>query len=362
MVLLVVAITAATATLTLGLALRGIVDEPYRETRVATHGPDLTARPRLTGPEALAALEPLSTASGVVSLVASRVVDQRRRAGLLKAVGAGPGMVAAVHLAEYVVIGLVAAGIGLTVGWLAAPLLIGSGGGLLGSEHPLPTSTVVTVTVLALAIALTGTLVPVTRAASTSTIDALTEAPAEPRRRRWRVWLSRRLPVALLIGVRINARRPRRARLVMVNALITTAVLAAVVMQHAQRRVLETDHVLQAQHIVVVVACSLALLNTAVTTWTAVLDARQPLAVARALGATPTQAAAGIAVAQLLPALPGVIVRIPFGIELILTFGLGTFREPPTSWMVATGLAVLVAIAALTAVPARRPVAAGLGG
>jgi putative ABC transport system permease protein len=71
-------------------------------------------------------------------------------------------------------------------------------------------------------------------------------------------------------------------------------------------------------------------------------------------------------VAQLLPALPGVIVGIPFGIELILTFGLGTFREPPASWLAATGLAVLVAIAALTAVPAtvaaRRPVAAGLGG
>jgi hypothetical protein len=38
----------------------------------------------------------------------------------------------------------------------------------------------------------------------------------------------------VLIGVRINARRPRRARLVTANTLITTVVLAAVLMALAQ--------------------------------------------------------------------------------------------------------------------------------
>ena len=52
-VLLLLAITAATATLTLGLALHGVTSQPYQRTRAATHGPDLVAQlsgaPRRTG-------------------------------------------------------------------------------------------------------------------------------------------------------------------------------------------------------------------------------------------------------------------------------------------------------------------------
>jgi putative ABC transport system permease protein len=311
--------------------------------------------------------------AGVAGIVAGRVIGQRRRVGLLKAVGAGPAMIAAVHLAEYLVIGLAAAGAGLAVGWLAAPPLFRPTAGLIGSVgvQPPPLRMVVAATALALVIAAAAALGPVVRAATTSTTHALADAAAPPRRRRWAIWLSRRLPAALLIGVRINARRPRRARLVMLNSLITAAALAAVLTNQAQ----DYDPVnlgysdlpdprvgrlLQAMLLIGGVACFLALLNTIVSTWTAVLDTRQPLAVARVLGATPGQAGAGLAVAQLLPALLGVAVGIPFGIKLCLFFaGDGTYA--PTSWMLAAGLGVLLAVAALTAVPAmaaaRRPVA-----
>ena len=107
------------------------------------------------------------------------------------------------------------------------------------------------------------------------------------------------------------------------------------------------------------VACVLALCNTVVSTWTAVLDTRQPLAVARALGATPGQAAIGLAVAQLLPAVPGVAAGIPFGMELYLFFD--GDRYAPVAWMFGAALGVLLVVAALTAVPAmaaaQRPVA-----
>src|SRR6202034_4587625 len=43
-VLLVLAITAATATLTLGLALHGVTNQPYLQTRVAAKGPDVVAQ------------------------------------------------------------------------------------------------------------------------------------------------------------------------------------------------------------------------------------------------------------------------------------------------------------------------------
>ena len=97
------------------------------------------------------------------------------------------------------------------------------------------------------------------------------------------------------------------------------------------------------------------------STWTAVLDARHPLAVARTLGATPAQVTVGMAVAQLLPALPGVALGIPAGIGLYLVAAAGDPRHAPDSWMLALALTVLLSVAALTAIPAlaatRRPVA-----
>src|SRR5580700_7302829 len=42
--LLVLAITAATATLTLGLVLHGVTNQPYLQTRAATNGPDVVAQ------------------------------------------------------------------------------------------------------------------------------------------------------------------------------------------------------------------------------------------------------------------------------------------------------------------------------
>ncbi|MFR9776614.1 FtsX-like permease family protein [Micromonospora sp. MS34] len=320
-------------------------------------------------------LTALAVAS-VANIVAGRVVDQRRRVGLLKAVGAGPAMIAAVHLAEYLVIGLAAAGTGLAAGWLAAPALTNPGAGLLGSTGTPPPAlrAVVAGTILALTIAAAATLAPVLRAATTDTVHALADAATPPRRRGWRVWLSCRMPTALLIGVRINARRSRRARLVMVNTLITTTGLAALLMGLAQNRQVklgETEldnprntRTLQAMILVIVVLCVLALINAIVSTWTAVLDARHPLAVARTLGATPAQVTVGMAMAQLLPAIPGVALGVPVGIGLYLVASRGDQQYAPASWMLALALTVLLAVAALTAVPAlaatRRPVADAL--
>ena len=69
--LLLVAIIAATTTLTLGLVLHGVTDEPYQSTREATAGPDVVASvsqgdPFLGQPADLAALEALTDAPGVI--------------------------------------------------------------------------------------------------------------------------------------------------------------------------------------------------------------------------------------------------------------------------------------------------------
>ncbi|GAB7037919.1 MULTISPECIES: ABC transporter permease [Catenuloplanes] len=316
--------------------------------------------------------------AGVAGIAGGRVIAQRRRVGLLKAVGAGPGMIAAVHLAEYLVIGLVSAGLGLVTGWLAAPVLFRPSVGLIGSvgTTPPPARLVLTVLIVAVTVALVATLGQVLRAAATDAVRALTDAATPPGRRPWRLRLSRRLPTPLLIGVRLHARRPGRARLVTANTLITTIALAAVLSHMVQAPELDDiggmiiedpahTRLDGALSLLLGLACALALLNTVVNTWTTALDVRRPLAVARALGATPGQAGVALAVAQLLPAVPGVVFGIPAGMGLYRFFNEAyPAIYPPASWMVAVAAGVLSVIALLTAAPAlaaaREPVADAL--
>ena len=69
-VLLLLAILVATTTLTLGLVLHGVSDDPYQTTRDATAGPDVVAAvsppPVEGGPSDLAGLEALIDEPGVV--------------------------------------------------------------------------------------------------------------------------------------------------------------------------------------------------------------------------------------------------------------------------------------------------------
>jgi putative ABC transport system permease protein len=146
----------------------------------------------------------LLAVASVAVLVGGRMADQIRRVGLLKAVGGTPSLVAAVLLAEYVVVALLAAAAGLALGRLSAPLLIDSSAGMLGraAPPPLTLSTVGLVTAVALAVAIAATFVPAVRAARTSTVLALADSARAPRRTAWLIAVSARLPVPLLIGLR----------------------------------------------------------------------------------------------------------------------------------------------------------------
>ncbi len=104
----------------------------------------------------------LLAVASVAVLVAGRVADQIRRVGLLKAVGATPGLVAMVFLAEYLVLALLAAALGLAVGRLVAPLLTSAGAGLLGTAGapPMTLATVGVVAAVALAVAAVADALP----------------------------------------------------------------------------------------------------------------------------------------------------------------------------------------------------------
>ena len=315
----------------------------------------------------------LLAVASVAVLVGGRMADQIRRVGLLKAVGGTPSLVAAVLLAEYLVVALVAAAAGLIIGTLAAPLLIDSSAGLLGraGAPSLEPSTVGLVTAVALGVAFAATFAPAVRAARTSTVLALADSARAPRRTGWLIRASRRLPVPLLLGLRLAARRPRRAVLATLSIAITVSGIVAALAAHADlgesgasaSDPARTERLNQVLLIITITLVALAAVNAIVVTWATALDARHASAVARALGATPHQVSAGLSSAQLLPALLGALLGIPGGIALIAAVG-DSVTFPPAWQLIAVVPVTVLVVAGLTAVPAllgaRRPVAATL--
>jgi putative ABC transport system permease protein len=364
------------------------------------NGPDNSARPGV-GPVSLATWQGIAAADGllvqdeqqvlspgawlagllavasVTVLAGGRMAERTRRVGLLKAVGGTPGLVAVVLLAENLVLALLAAAAGLAAGWLAAPLITSPGAALVGTPGApsLTLSTAGLVVAVALVVALAATLVPALRAARTSTVSALANSARPPRRRAALIAASARLPVPLLLGLRLVARRPRRALLSAASIAVTATGIVAVLAFHAtadQKRfggsgglsnpVFVRDE--QMLLVLTVVLVALAVLNAICTTWATVLDASRASALARALGVTPRQVSAGLAVAQVIPALPGALLGVPLGIGLFAAAngsGGRVLTIPPAWWLAAAVLGTLVAVAGLTTIPARigarRPVA-----
>jgi putative ABC transport system permease protein len=314
--------------------------------------------------------------ASVAVLVGGRLAEGTRRVGLLKAVGGTPDLVAATFLAENLFLALVAAFAGLVAGWRAAPLISNPEADLVGAPGapPLTLVTVVLAVAVALVVALASTLVPAIRGARMSTVSALADAPRLPRRRESLIRLSRKLPVPALIGLRLVARRPRRAILSTASVAVTVMGLVAALATHAgvDRKLahlgrsggLVNPAIPRAEQVLTVITIllvTLAALTAIFTALATVLDARRASAVTLALGATPQQVRAGLAMTQIIPALPGAILGLPLGLGLYKVAAHGVSGLPPALWLVAAVLGTVVVVAALTSVPARiglrRPVA-----
>jgi ABC-type lipoprotein release transport system permease subunit len=318
--------------------------------------------------QALAAFGGLLTLLAVASvavLVGGRMADQTRRVGLLKAVGGTPGLVAVVLLAEYLALAVLAAAAGLGVGWLAAPLLGDPGAGLLGSAGApsLTLATVGLVTAVAVGVAVLASTVSAVRAARTSTVRALADTARRPRRTRRLIALSARLPVPLLLGVRVIARRPRRVLLGVASVVVTVSGIVAVLGAHAAMAA-DRDgaaarldpfagQVNQVLLAITTMLIALAAVNAVVITWAAALDNQHSLSLARALGATPRQVGAGLSAAQVLPALVGAILGVPGGLALWSALADGDEATPAPGHLVAVVAGTALVVGLLTAVPAR---------
>lgn len=218
---------------------------------------------------------------------------------------------------------------------------------------------------MALGVTLAATLVPAVRAARTSTVRALADSARPPRRRALLVAVSAWLPVPLLVGVRLIARRQRRAVLTAASTAITVMGVVAVMAAHRDADVVAArfnwfaglpdpvfGRVSQVMAVLTVVLVALAAVNVIIAGWATAVDARQPSAVSRALGGTRGQVSAGLSLAQVLPALPGAVLGMPLGVLLFaVANGTGQVLVPPTSWLAALFFGTLAAVAALTFIP-----------
>ncbi len=308
----------------------------------------------------------------LVVLVGGRMDDEVRRVGMLKAAGATPGFVTRLLLASYLAVGLVASLVGLVAGRLLAPRLISLSAGLLGrvGATSLSVGQAVTVVASVLVIVVMAAVVPAWRAARTSTVRALASSGRAPHRGGLLVAVSARLPAPALLGVRLAARRPRRATLTSLS--VAVAVCGGIVVLYAQSSLhAERGDVggpadpLVAQLHTVMTALTLLLalmaaVNLVFVTRASAVDARRSLAVARALGVSPAEAATALAIAQLLPAVVGLVVGGACGTVLYRALSSHSV-SPSLTQLAGLAVATLVLSAALSAVPARiearRPVA-----
>lgn len=326
--------------------------------------------------EAGSSLLALLAIASLAILVGGRMAEQQRRVGLLKAVGSTPGLVAAILWAEYLALALVAAVVGLVVGRVAAPLLTNPGAGLLGAAGApqLSVTTVGLVLALAVAVATLATLVPALRAARTSTVAALTDTARQPRRRGRLVAWSARLPVPWLLAARIVSRRPRLFVLGAVSIAVTTSGIVAVLFAHATvavgqfggsasranydrfdvgfiSRDARVDSVLT---VVSVMLAALAVANVVFIVRSTIQDNRHASAITRALGTTPEQLAASLSLAQIAPSFVGALLGIAGGYGMFTVANNGGTVAFPAAWtLLVAFVGTVVAVAGITAVPAR---------
>ena len=366
------------ATYVLNLKLSNPAPAPAFASRTATAPPDSPIKRGRTSPPRTACWSrtsspswcpapcssPLLALATVAVLVGSRLAEHTRRVGLLKAAGATPGLVAAMFLAENLALALIAAAAGLVAGWLAAPLLTSPGAALVGTPG---------------APVAHAALVGGSRGRGARRRARLDPRPRHPRRahqHRQRagrrcppaaapgrlISISRRLPVPVLFGLRLAARRPRRALLSAASVAVTVTGIVAVLAFHATvaaslpaglrragqpgrqpgRADADGDH-RHAGHPGGPQRDLHRLGDGARRQARVGADAR-----ARR---QPRQVSAGLAAAQVLSALPGALLGVPLGIGLFkAAAGAGPLPPP---WLVAAVLGTLLVVAALATVPAR---------
>ncbi len=165
----------------------------------------------------------------IANTIGGQVLSQFREIGFLKAIGFKPEQVTFLFLAEHLVIGLIAAVIGIGAGVVLAPGIISSIAENLNTTPPNPFSPGPLVAVFLLiegAVAFF-TLLPAWQGGRIDTVQAITVGYR--RRHRRSSWMARaagllRLPTVVVLGVKDTFSRPSRSALTLAGLVVTVVI------------------------------------------------------------------------------------------------------------------------------------------
>jgi putative ABC transport system permease protein len=308
--------------------------------------------------------------SVVAILVGARASQQHREIGLLKAVGLTPRQVTTVFALESAVLGLLAAGIGFTVGALLAPVLAApSAETMLDSPtiaanpwHLLIASAPV---LLVLVASVRGATRRSTRFSVLHAIQAGTPSPA-PRSRLARAIAGAPLPLPLALGLKdLLARRHRARRLAGAIAITSAAIVFALSMQASldARPAGKASDVPNELPVLVYTLDAVLLVITATTLVAVVLlsvrERVRDYGVLKAIGLTPHQLASSLVSAHAALALIAGLASIPIGLGLyvaVYDIAGGSSEDrvlAPWWWLASVPIGTLLIVVAATSLPAR---------
>jgi putative ABC transport system permease protein len=194
----------------------------------------------------LAAGFTLATALG------GRVIGERRRIGLLRAVGITPRGVTGLLVAHYVALAAVAAPAGLLIGRLLAPGVLDRAAIAIGAPQAAPPGPALLLGVLAGVLALTAlaSAVPAWRAGRVAPVEALAlgrGGGAGHASRLARLARRLRLPVVFALGAKDAFARPARAALTVASLLLAAVLVVCAMGFEATMDRLASDNALRAQ-------------------------------------------------------------------------------------------------------------------
>jgi putative ABC transport system permease protein len=181
-----------------------------------------------------------------------RVIGERRRIGLLRAVGITPRGVTGLLVAHYVALAAVAAPVGLLAGGLIAPGVVQRASIALGAPQQGPPGAGQVLGVLAAVLALVAvaTAVPAWRAGRVAPVEALAlgrAAGAAHASRLARLARRLRLPVVFALGAKDAFARPARAALTIASLVLAATLVVCAMGFEATMDRLASDNALRAQ-------------------------------------------------------------------------------------------------------------------
>ena len=184
--------------------------------------------------------------------IGGRVIGERRRIGLLRAVGMTPRGVTSVLVAHYLVLAAIAAPVGLAAGYALAPGLLDRAAIAVGAPPAGPPAPAAIAGALAAVLALVAlaTAVPAWRAGRVAPMEALAlgrGAPAERASRLARLARRLRLPVVVALGARDAFARPARAALTVASLALAAVLVVCAMGFEATMDRLASDPSLRAQ-------------------------------------------------------------------------------------------------------------------